>query len=601
MAVTLSDFVGSKDTAHTQASNCSCPACTLLQCLERPRFFAGQVINETDLNDQINYLLAKQRLQNRYLHGTGTVCGLEVVCNNCKGFVTVHPGYAISPCGEDILVCQDQPFDVMSAIKACCTARKSTTNCDPYRPSTDPGCTGLEERWCVTIQYLETQTQAITPLRNPRKATRCGCGCDTPAGATSTTRTCGCGASVTTATTPVQCEPTRILEGFQLGIIPDPGTCDSAESLYGDTLFANLVQCVSQLSSFTTQLPKLSLTIVLQAVAGNLAGSGTDVNAAYAACCQLRKFALNLFASNGSITSCAAVSAYQASGCPAPPNQQAGAAANAQYLASVQESIQATVLAIFEAFRECVCHSLLPPCPADPTDDRLILACLTVKDGAIIDICNFGCRTFAGSFPSFFYWLSVVPILPLLKKLVDEFCCSTEKPRQMQPRVAELNVAGRTGTTTTSASSAPSAVQQTFMEGNFALPKQMLQHLGDFAQRFSFQHLEDSVPTNQVNVATLVGMKTQDAARALQSHKVSFEQRSINTRSEIPLSVSAFIPFAASGDHVVLYETDGSVVDAQAAPQIGSAADVADLRTQMAAMRSELDEMKRTATIAKNK
>jgi hypothetical protein len=592
MAVTLSDFLGTKDTAHTQASNCSCPACTLLQCLERPRFFAGQVINETDLNDQINYVLAKQRLQNRYLHGTGTVCGLEVVCNECKGFVTVRSGYAISPCGEDILVCQDQPFDVASAIKACCTVRKSTTNCDPYRPSTDAGCTGLEERWCVTIKYLETQTQAVTPLRNPRKASKCGCGCSLPSGAaTSTTRTCGCGASVTTAVTPVQCEPTRILEGFQLGIIPDPGTCDTAASLYGDTLFANLVQCVSQISSFTTQLPKTSLSIVQLGIAGNLAGSGTEVNAAYAACCQLRKFVLNLFASNGAITSCASVRAYQASACPTPPNQQAGTATNAQYLASVQETIQASVLAIFEAFRECVCHALMPPCPTDPTDDRLILACLTVKDGAILDICNFGCRTFAGSFPSLFYWLSAVPILPLLKKLVDDFCCSAQKPNQQRPRILAHD---------TTASS-PSALQKTFMEGNFALPKQMLQHLGDLAQKFSFQHLEQSVPGDQVNVATLVGMKTQDAARALESQKVTFELRSIVTRSEIPFSTTTFTPFAAGGDHVVLYETDGSVVDAQPGWQNGSAKDVAELRTQMASMRSELDELKRTAKSAKNK
>lgn len=340
MGVTLSDFLGTRDTTHTQTSTCSCPACSLLQCLERPRFFAGQVISETDLNDQINYLLAKQRLQNRYLHGQGTVCGLEVVCNDCKGYVTVRSGYAISPCGEDVLVCQDQPFDVASAIKACCAARKRTTNCDPYRPATDAGCTGLEERWCVTIKYLETQKQAVTPLRNPRKTNQCSCGCNSPSGAsTGSTRTCGCGGNVAkTSSTPTQCEPTRILEGFELGIVPDPGTCDSAAALYGDTLFANLIQCVSRLSSFTAQLPKPSLDIVFLGVSGNLAASGSDVHAAYAACCQLRKFVLTLFATNGAITSCASVSAFQASACPPPPPQLEGTAGNvgkAQYLAAI--------------------------------------------------------------------------------------------------------------------------------------------------------------------------------------------------------------------------------------------------------------------------
>jgi hypothetical protein len=261
---------------------------------------------------------------------------------------------------------------------------------------------------------------------------------------------------------------------------------------------------------------------------------------------------------------------------------------NAQYLASIQQSIQATAVAVFEAFRECVCHNLLPPCPADPTDDRLILACLTVKDGAIIDICNFGCRKFAGAFPSFFYWLSAVPILPLLKKLIDDFCCKTAAPQQgrllVQPGVA---------------ANQPTPFQHVFMEGNFALPKQMLQHFGDFVQKFSLQGIVDKVPSGQVNLATLIGMKSQDAAGALEQHQVTFEHRSINTRSEIPLSTSAFVPFATQGDHVVLFETGGSVVDAQSAR--AGTQDVADLRTQVASMRSEIDALKRKARTARNK
>ena len=54
-----------------------CPACGGLECLCRPRFFAGQVLTEDDLNRLENYVVAKGKLHNRYLHGPGVVCGLR--------------------------------------------------------------------------------------------------------------------------------------------------------------------------------------------------------------------------------------------------------------------------------------------------------------------------------------------------------------------------------------------------------------------------------------------------------------------------------------------------------------------------------------------
>src|SRR5262245_14797564 len=86
----------------------ACPACGGLGCLCRPRFFAGQLLTEEDLNRLDHYIVEKNKLRNRYLHGWGVVCGLEVVCHPCEGYVTVRSGYALSPCGDDIVVCQDE-------------------------------------------------------------------------------------------------------------------------------------------------------------------------------------------------------------------------------------------------------------------------------------------------------------------------------------------------------------------------------------------------------------------------------------------------------------------------------------------------------------
>src|SRR5262249_50319348 len=85
-----------------QSRNCPPPCeCGLLECLCRPRFFAGQLLTEQDLNRLDAYIRAKNRLHTLQLHGFGVVNGLEVRCEPCGDGVVVTTGYAISPCGDD--------------------------------------------------------------------------------------------------------------------------------------------------------------------------------------------------------------------------------------------------------------------------------------------------------------------------------------------------------------------------------------------------------------------------------------------------------------------------------------------------------------------
>src|SRR5258708_34355210 len=99
-------------TAAPAQSACCCPACTGLRCLDRTRFFAGQLLTEADLNNEQSYWLAKSRLHNRFLHGWGVVCGLQGSCTDCDGWGTINPGYSIHPSGSDLIVGAGQPFNL---------------------------------------------------------------------------------------------------------------------------------------------------------------------------------------------------------------------------------------------------------------------------------------------------------------------------------------------------------------------------------------------------------------------------------------------------------------------------------------------------------
>jgi hypothetical protein len=587
---------------------CSCPACTGLQCLDRPSFFAGQLISETDLNSEISYMLAKQRLHNRYLHGVGTVCGLEVVCSNCDGQVLVNPGYAIDPCGNDIIVCQQQSFDVLKAIQACCTAmkKKNTTGCDPYQP-VNTGCTDQEQRWCITIAYQETPSQPITPLRTATKCSckgSCGCtgGCGCSKGSTST-QTNGCTAPApTTATAATACQPTRVIEGYQLGIVPDSGTGLTSESLLQGTLLGNILGCLTTLLNLGSKFNAATTQVISAAFGKSLPQSDISNNDAYLACCQFRQYAIDLFTDSTFATRCTALKTFDALPCPQPPNREQQLflreGSDSEYLQTVQDTIDATLLMLFEYFRECVCHSLLPSCPPDPGDDRLILACVTIKDGKITEICNFGCRQFAGSFPSFFYWLSLIPLVPLLKNLIDDICCSPAFLARNSPLVnnlAKLDPAG--------------LLQSAITDGNFALPRMLVDRLGDIIQRFSLQGAVGSIPTNSLNLATLRGMSTENAESALKQFGISAQIQQVNSRGDIPLvppavnSLADLAPFAQRGDHAILYVSGGNVMEVQrSAPTQANNqadaqpnADVLEMRKQIAALQADIATLKAAA------
>jgi hypothetical protein len=72
--------------------------------------------------------------------------------------------------------------------------------------------------------------------------------------------------------------------------------------------------------------------------------------------------------------------------------------------------------------KDCFCHLLLVDCP-DGTG-KVYLADVSFRDGLVYQICNFSRRKYVHTFPLVEYWLSIIPIIPLVKLGVEKFCCS---------------------------------------------------------------------------------------------------------------------------------------------------------------------------------
>jgi hypothetical protein len=80
--------------------------------------------------------------------------------------------------------------------------------------------------------------------------------------------------------------------------------------------------------------------------------------------------------------------------------------------------------AVWQSLKDCFCDRLLVDCPACSPADEVYLAKITVRESEVYQVCNFSKRKYVKSFPTVDYWLSILPVLPLLDKAVEKICCA---------------------------------------------------------------------------------------------------------------------------------------------------------------------------------
>jgi hypothetical protein len=423
---TVAPNIANTMTQATASTSCCCAACTGLQCLDRTRFFSGQLLTEADLNNEQSYLLAKNRLHNRYLNGWGVVCGLQVTCGECNGWVNINPGYALDPCGNDIIVCAAQSFNVLQAIQACCAPPQQATNCSPLRYSPPPACQDTLQKFCITVQYVEQPTQMVTPLQPVASgASSCGCGgsgsggCACGCSGNSKSSGCGCGgsgssstmssssASSSTSSSTAACQPTRILEGFQFGVCALPAT--QSDAAQPGSLIYQITQCVTGLVQLVEQAPTA-------AILGNLSPAQQ-----YTQVCNYVVSVQQYFLQNSTLTYCSALDALNRI-----TVKQGGSLAEYEQISNDVRDV------VIVAFLDCICLALLPQCPPAACDNRVPLACVTVQNGIVQSICHFECRKQLIGFTALGYWLE--PLLGPISTIVDEvlelLCCPSPKVRK---------------------------------------------------------------------------------------------------------------------------------------------------------------------------
>jgi len=252
----------------------------------------------------------------------------------------------------------------------------------------------------------------------------------------------------------------------------------------------------------------------------------------------------------------------------------------ADYWLRARDAYIDLVAVFFQLIIDCVCHAFLPQCDDDPCDDRVEIACVTVRGDKILRICNHSCRRYAGAFPAVFYWMSLVPIIPLIGKLLATACCQPDLLRKNSPLVNDLmpllDTVDPTGN-----------LRRTLTANNFAVP------------RFYFKQLTETAPMPFVSrqlarfaqgtaPAAYVGTPVADTRNAFKAAGINATEKSIGHEDPDELKATMMRkPLLQPGDNATVYTSKGRVVAVvpEEAPSLASLRDeIAQLRKQVAAL-----------------
>jgi hypothetical protein len=350
------------------------------------------------------------------------------------------------------------------------------------------------------------------------------------------------------------CEPTRILEGFKLGVCPVPpeaqlSPSELTSSLAGKTN-ASRLECVRSLTVLFTQIPSLQNSDALN----------------YSAVCNYLALVRKTIA-NGSFVSCALIDELNTLQVPKPgPNVQG-------YTAQLQAVLDAATALLKRLALDCLCLSLLPTCPRNCCTNCLILACVTVRNGKIVEICHFGGgRRQVITFPAIQYWLSLFGadrFVTVLIQALETICCGGQPDRllfagMMQPQSLSSN-----------GFSNPAMINQLFS--------------ATFAETLGAPLINGLSPAlHAMDLRSLVGQPTALVRRQLEAQKVTanFAEAGPAWLDTSTLTGQMFAPSAhPAGQPVTVYTNGETVVGFETT----SAAD--SLKLQVATLQKQVDDL----------
>ena len=285
----------------------------------------------------------------------------------------------------------------------------------------------------------------------------------------------------------------------------------------------------------------------------------------------------------------------------------------ADYRKGILEALVDLLAGFLQYLKDCLCHHLLADCPTCSEDDKLYLACVSIRGNDVYNVCNFSRRRYVKSFPTVGYWMSLVPFMPFLRRGVEQLCCMILPEIFGRYQVAEFDrsaVGVATGPDVAVARMALGRAQGADIATKFRLAKVQSRAVASAGMTSALRQLP-AAPIRMASLAGMVGQPVDTAharleQRGLQVERAPFEALGLG---DLVRSLTGVFRTAVPGGQVTLHEDHGVVrmagVTRPAAPTDVGAQVEALSRTvhareeEVDRLRTRLEEMEtRSAALA---
>jgi ElaB/YqjD/DUF883 family membrane-anchored ribosome-binding protein len=385
--------IETRDNTHnkpkSETCHCSNPkpggTCCDLVCFERPNYFCGHLLTDTDLSKEQQYVVEKHKLYNRALHGSGVVCGLRLTCDDQCGGILIDKGFAIDDCGNDLVVCDPIRFDVLARLKEKGYLSVGEP-CDPCKPPEDQPDCDYPQCFYVTVCYQEEPGDFTTPFVS------------------------GCAPGLT------ECEPTRIREGVVLDVLDTL----PEQSSWLEDLKQRLAGCfcIFTKGAFAQALQTNGDALEVVLSTPNQIGNRQYDNLFY----QLRGLFLLFLKKHPDKYNCGLAKDVQYIMLPDPEQQRDN------YGQRVSDAFCELFRLIWQYAISCALGELVPRCPGSDHAGCVVLGTVEVRGGCVTHVCNCP-RSYVWSFANFWQVLAAT--------LLGGAACEEESDEQPHPRVEE--------------------------------------------------------------------------------------------------------------------------------------------------------------------
>lgn len=281
----------------------------------------------------------------------------------------------------------------------------------------------------------------------------------------------------------------------------------------------------------------------------------------------------------------------------------------AEYRRQILLAFRDLLAGFLQYLKDCICDQLMVECPACAGDERIYLGSIAIRGNEVYKVCNFSRRRYVKSFPTVDYWLSVIPIMPLIQKAVEEVCClvlpdlfgryqpPVTDPQAPRPAPRYRYSEGR---------SRIDILQQADLGARFQDIRSRTSLAGQLVADAARRSLGHAVADPALRAGNLVGRPADQVDERLKDLGIATQR--VPSRLDDPLALVGdllgLLRTPRAGDEVTLYETEGAVdyysvgrpsdasatggVDAAALAQAVSDRDeeIADLRDQVAKLRT---------------